>query len=330
MKKLVAIIIVITISLSLVSCGSAKQSEMSWQDYLDLGQKYLLDGDYEQAIVAFEKAIEIEPNNVEAYIGLASAYIAIGDTENAVAVLKEALQIDDGAVTVYASLSEAYLMQDDYDSAIDILQKGYEKTQDEAIQDKIEELINGGNDDSNIGDNDSDDRNNDQNMNDPVVTSEPAVTTAPEITTTPTSPTTSASVTTPIPTMTAEPTTTPETTTEVTTELISGYSSSEDDVMTVHPYDILTLSGTVISEYNEINRDNYDDIAILELDAQLICYLDDGFDYLNVVKTIDSVQLPDEYLKYLGKHITVTGEVMFAHTGHHVRDIVLTECTLEP
>ena len=71
MKKLISLLMV---AILLVSCGSPAKTDLSAaEDYLDLGQKYLLDGDYEQAIVAFQKAIEIEPNNSELYIGLANA-----------------------------------------------------------------------------------------------------------------------------------------------------------------------------------------------------------------------------------------------------------------
>ncbi len=45
---------------------------------LDLGQQYLLNLEYEEAVAAFEIAIEIEPKNVDAYMGMAEAYIGMG------------------------------------------------------------------------------------------------------------------------------------------------------------------------------------------------------------------------------------------------------------
>lgn len=62
---------------------------LDWQTEYDLGMKYLSDGNYEEAIIAFEAAIEIEPKNVDAYIGLADAYVAVGDTEAAISVLED-------------------------------------------------------------------------------------------------------------------------------------------------------------------------------------------------------------------------------------------------
>jgi len=56
-------------------------------ELLSLGQKYLLEQDYERAIVAFEKLIRIDPKNVEGYLGLADAYIGNGNRDKAVEVL---------------------------------------------------------------------------------------------------------------------------------------------------------------------------------------------------------------------------------------------------
>ena len=55
---------------------------------LELAQRYLLEEDYEEAIAAFEAAIEIDPKNEEAYLGLAEAYMAVDDVEKAVKILE--------------------------------------------------------------------------------------------------------------------------------------------------------------------------------------------------------------------------------------------------
>ncbi len=56
---------------------------------LDLGQQYLLNLEYEEAVAAFEIAIEIEPKNVDAYVGMAEAYIGMGEPEKAIRILKK-------------------------------------------------------------------------------------------------------------------------------------------------------------------------------------------------------------------------------------------------
>ena len=72
---------------------------------LDLGQKYLEEMDYEQAKIAFDEAIAIDPMNTEAYLGAARAYAGL----------------------------------EDYERAVGILQKGYEQTGDESLKAQLEE-----------------------------------------------------------------------------------------------------------------------------------------------------------------------------------------------
>ena len=73
---------------------------------LDLGNRYLEEQNYEQAIVEFDKAIEIDPMCVDAYLGKAEAYIGLGDLQ----------------------------------SALDTLQAGYELTHDERLKSKSDEI----------------------------------------------------------------------------------------------------------------------------------------------------------------------------------------------
>ena len=60
---------------------------------LDLGNKYLAEQDYEQAKVAYEQAIEIDPMGVEAYIGLADVYIGLNKYEPALSILQKGFEL---------------------------------------------------------------------------------------------------------------------------------------------------------------------------------------------------------------------------------------------
>jgi len=55
---------------------------------LELAQNYLIEEDYEQAVAAFEAAIEIDPKNAEAYLGIAGVYVEMDDLANAVEILE--------------------------------------------------------------------------------------------------------------------------------------------------------------------------------------------------------------------------------------------------
>jgi len=57
MRKLISVTLIATLLLAITACGKPKNAA----DWLSLGEKYLLDLDYEQAIVALDEAIKLEP-----------------------------------------------------------------------------------------------------------------------------------------------------------------------------------------------------------------------------------------------------------------------------
>jgi tetratricopeptide (TPR) repeat protein len=59
---------------------------------LSIGEKYLLELNYEQAVVQFLNVIEIEPKNARAYLGAAEAYIALGEPNKAIDILQKGLE----------------------------------------------------------------------------------------------------------------------------------------------------------------------------------------------------------------------------------------------
>lgn len=62
-----------------------------FDEQMDLGNRYLSEENYEEAVVAFNKAIEIDPKNVEVYSKAAQAYAGMGDYEGAVQVLEKGI-----------------------------------------------------------------------------------------------------------------------------------------------------------------------------------------------------------------------------------------------
>ncbi len=73
----------------LAACG---QNAPTWQEQYDLGVRYLSEGNYEEAILAFTAAIEIDPKRAEAYISLADAYLEQVDTAQAESTLRLGLE----------------------------------------------------------------------------------------------------------------------------------------------------------------------------------------------------------------------------------------------
>lgn len=74
MKQTISIILGLGFLLALCACGqgingqASSKDQLTWQEQYDLGVRYLEDGDYEEAIIAFTAAIEIDPKRAEAYI----------------------------------------------------------------------------------------------------------------------------------------------------------------------------------------------------------------------------------------------------------------------
>ena len=84
-KRIIAWLLIFVLLLG--TCGCAK-AQMSFDEQYDLGMKYLSEGKYEEAILAFEAAIKIDTKRATAYIGLSDAYTEMGDTEKAKEILQ--------------------------------------------------------------------------------------------------------------------------------------------------------------------------------------------------------------------------------------------------
>ena len=62
--KRVLIIGLMAVLYSFMLCACSKPIEVQIQEQLDLGQKYLTEMNYEQAVIAFTKAIELDEKNI--------------------------------------------------------------------------------------------------------------------------------------------------------------------------------------------------------------------------------------------------------------------------
>ena len=89
----IVVLVAIVIATVVITRGSKKAE---YDEKLDLGRKYLLDMNYEQAILAFEEAIKIDPKKKDAYIELAEVYAKQGEVEKALEILGNAKdEVDD-------------------------------------------------------------------------------------------------------------------------------------------------------------------------------------------------------------------------------------------
>ncbi len=95
MRIVMALLLMCCLTCTTVACGgcngseTGQQGEMTWQGQYDLGIRLLNEGDYENAILAFQAAIQIDPKRVDAYIGMADVYLAMNDPQAAVDALSQ-------------------------------------------------------------------------------------------------------------------------------------------------------------------------------------------------------------------------------------------------
>lgn len=89
MKKLLALLLIFTLLLS--GCALLTGGHSKWQEQYDLGIRYLNEGNYQEAILAFEAAIKIDPKQADAYVKLSEVYMELGDYDMAMKVLKDGL-----------------------------------------------------------------------------------------------------------------------------------------------------------------------------------------------------------------------------------------------
>ena len=147
---MIGIIIAVVIALAVaIGLGIYNSPENRMSRQLDLGQKYLEEQNYEQAVVAFNEVIEIDDRCLEAYLGGMEAYAMLGDAENRKVLCEKALGVvrefsaeeieaDKEDVTLLYLAAKTVYAGDD-EKILEILQEGYDLTGDERLEAKIKE-----------------------------------------------------------------------------------------------------------------------------------------------------------------------------------------------
>lgn len=177
-NRAVSVLAVMLVVFGLVTgCGKSVEKQIAEQ--LELGNKYLTEADYEQAIVAFNKVIQLDEKNTIAYVGLMEAYLKnrnideavqcgesamdkmdddelknklfeayqqkqleIEDVSQKCSVYERMLQLDSSQETVYQELSESYKMLHDYERGMAVLKAGIESVSNSReLRQKFREMI---------------------------------------------------------------------------------------------------------------------------------------------------------------------------------------------
>lgn len=140
-----AICLALLLVLVLTACGNKAQE---YQDKYDLGAKYVSDGNYEEAIIAYTAAIKIDVKNPAAYLARGKAYVLSGETSNSLETALEdfnrAVELDETNPDAYLGLADVYIRRGEYDKALEVIENAIDKTNSvpEIVQ-KLEEMKDG-------------------------------------------------------------------------------------------------------------------------------------------------------------------------------------------
>lgn len=81
-RSLFCLLLVLAVFVLLTACSSKAATAT---DKIELGQKYLTELNYTEAVASFTEAIKLDPDNIQAYMGRAEAYMALVEYDKALA-----------------------------------------------------------------------------------------------------------------------------------------------------------------------------------------------------------------------------------------------------
>ena len=81
MKRTIILIAALVLGVLLIGGSFLGKGSGGWQENYDLGARYLSEGNYQEAILAFTAAIDIDPKRAEGYLGRAEAYEGLAGTQ---------------------------------------------------------------------------------------------------------------------------------------------------------------------------------------------------------------------------------------------------------
>ena len=122
-------------------------------EMLEIAERYLLEGNYEQALVEFIRIIEVEPREPRGYTGAAEAFVGMDQIDDATDILRQGLtRVPDETIAwtwvdvapydeqTYLDIAELLILNNEKELATEILLRGLENLDADDIRDRLIEL----------------------------------------------------------------------------------------------------------------------------------------------------------------------------------------------
>jgi tetratricopeptide (TPR) repeat protein len=140
LKTIISITVIIAILCIVIPLSLTFAKDTKVKSNINLGNKYLLEGKYEEAILVFEKVISVDKKNVDARLKLTELYLKTKRFDDANKVSIEILDIAPSDKEIYIKAADLMIKEGRRDDAVSYLKKVFEKTKDSIIEKKLEEL----------------------------------------------------------------------------------------------------------------------------------------------------------------------------------------------
>jgi len=109
--------IITLVLLAALSCFASAFAKDSAKEFSDGGAEFARQNRYEEAIISYSRAIELNPKFTEAYYGRGLAYGCKGEFDKAIADFTTVMVFDPGFAAAYNDRAVAYSSKKEYDKA---------------------------------------------------------------------------------------------------------------------------------------------------------------------------------------------------------------------
>ena len=132
----------LVIMLALDACGkttpaeepaSSTEPSAPFGEYLKQGNEFSQNGQFAEAVDEYKKALDLEPENVDALTNLGVAYYNLGRLDDAIDQYSKAIDIAPNDADIHSNLAAAYVQEHQLTDSSDSLNDGlaeYEKATD--------------------------------------------------------------------------------------------------------------------------------------------------------------------------------------------------------